>query len=84
MSLKYDKRLINRLVPWRLSLRTSLAKLLVTIYSRPGCHLCEEAKTAILSGASPDDFDLQEVNIDEDPRLAERYRDDVPVVLMAG
>jgi glutaredoxin len=54
----------------------------VTLYTRPGCHLCEEAKQKmapllLLAGAR-----LREVNIDADPVLRERYDFDVPVVLL--
>lgn len=56
----------------------------VTVYSRPGCHLCDEAKTSISSAGCDDDFILEEVNIDEDPELRERYQFDVPVILIDG
>lgn len=54
------------------------------IYSRPGCHLCDEAKTSISSAGCDDAFILEEVNIDEDPELRERYQFDVPVILIDG
>ena len=57
----------------------------MTIYSRPECHLCHEARSAILgSGVSNEDFDLEEINIDEDRSLADRYGCDIPVVLING
>lgn len=54
----------------------------VTIYTRPGCHLCEEAKASIR--ASGCDFTLEEVNIDLDSALRERYGYDVPVIFIDG
>ena len=56
----------------------------VTIYSRPGCHLCEEAKAQIVPllkefGARP-----TEINIDEDPDLRARYDYDVPVIFLGA
>jgi glutaredoxin len=57
-------------------------KPIVTIYTRPGCHLCEEAKSAMF--ACGEEFDLLEINIDEDPLASERYKDDIPVVFING
>jgi glutaredoxin len=56
----------------------------VTLYSRPGCHLCEEAKTAIAPLLKEFGARLREVNIDEDPRLRELYTNDVPVVFLGS
>ena len=56
----------------------------VTIYTRPGCHLCEEAKAAILASGCDGEFALEEVNIDDDPHLRERYTYDIPVILIDG
>lgn len=54
----------------------------VTLYSRPGCHLCEEAKAAIAPLLPEFGVVLREVNIDEDPVLQERYGWDVPVIFI--
>jgi len=54
----------------------------VTLYSRPGCHLCEEAKTAIAPLLLELNATLREVNIDEDAILEERYGWDVPVIFI--
>ena len=56
----------------------------VIIYSRPGCHLCDEAKASMLSAGCDDDFTLEEINIDEDPELKERYQFDIPVIMIDG
>lgn len=56
----------------------------VIIYTRPGCHLCEEAKTAINASGCEGEFILTEVNIDDDPLLRERYGDDIPVIFING
>lgn len=60
------------------------SKAHVTVYSRPGCHLCDEAKAAIESAGCDDAFTLEEVNIDEDPELGARYRYDIPVIAING
>jgi glutaredoxin len=64
-------------------MRTGI-KAVVTVYSRPGCHLCEEAKAEIESAGCDGEFSLEEFNIDEDPALLKRYQYDIPVVLING
>jgi glutaredoxin len=54
----------------------------VTIYSRPGCHLCEEAKAQIAPLLKEFGARLTEINIDEDPDLHARYDYDVPVIFL--
>jgi glutaredoxin len=56
----------------------------VTIYSRPGCHLCEEAKSRISPLLAEFGTRLTEINIDEDPELRARYDYDVPVIFIAA
>lgn len=56
----------------------------VTIYSRPGCHLCEEAKTQIAPMLKEFGARLTEINIDEDPELRARYDYDVPVIFLGS
>jgi glutaredoxin len=56
----------------------------VTLYTRPGCHLCEEAKAAIAPLLREFGASLQEVNIDEDAALRERYGNDVPVIYIGA
>ncbi|HXU37416.1 MAG TPA: glutaredoxin family protein [Blastocatellia bacterium] len=56
----------------------------VTIYTRPGCHLCEEAKAAINASGCEGEFILKEVNIDDDPLLREQYGYDIPVIFING
>ena len=56
----------------------------VTIYSRPGCHLCEEAKAQIAPLLKEFGARLTEINIDEDPELRARYDYDVPVIFVGA
>lgn len=52
----------------------------VILYTRPGCHLCEDARAVLEAyGLEP-----RLVNIDTDPALQERYRLTIPVVLING
>ena len=56
----------------------------VTIYSRPGCHLCEEAKTQLAPLLREFGASLTEINIDEDSQLRARYDYDVPVIFVGA
>ena len=56
----------------------------VTLYTRPGCHLCDEAKAAIAPLLREFGATLREVNIDDDPILRERYGWDVPVIYLGA
>lgn len=59
-------------------------KAQVTLYTRPGCHLCDEAKQAMLSARCEGQYTLREIDIDLDPGLTRRYGRDIPVVLING
>ena len=54
----------------------------VTLYTRPGCHLCDEAKAAIAPILRDFAAVFREVNVDEDPVLKERFGWDVPVIFI--
>jgi glutaredoxin len=54
----------------------------VTLYTRPGCHFCDEAKAAIAPLLREFGAVLHEVNVDEDMVLKERYGWDVPVIFI--
>jgi glutaredoxin len=56
----------------------------VTIYSRPGCHLCEEAKARMAPLLKEFGARLTEINIDEDADLRARYDYDVPVIFVGA
>jgi glutaredoxin len=65
--------------------RLALAKPLdVTLYTRPGCHLCEEAKAQIDPLLRRAGARLREVNIDADSALRALYDYDVPVILLGA
>ena len=56
----------------------------VIIYSRPGCHLCDEAKAAIQNAGCNDSFTLEEINIESDDELLKKYKYDIPVITIDG
>lgn len=57
-------------------------KARVILYTRPGCHLCDEAKASIIAAHCADEYTLDEVNIESDGKLLHSYRNDIPVVLI--
>ena len=52
----------------------------VTLYTRAGCCLCDDAKKVLLEARRRADFELEEVDIDLVPELRRRYNDEVPVI----
>ena len=61
----------------------------ITLYSKPGCHLCEDARkvvdeTVARVEASGIDVAVEEIDILGDPALQERYGEEIPVVLVDG
>jgi glutaredoxin len=54
----------------------------VIFYTRPGCHLCDEARREIALADCADLFTYEEVDINSDPDLRRRYGWDIPVVLV--
>ena len=57
---------------------------LVTLYGKPGCCLCDEAKEAIRTVRLDQEFELQEVDVSLDPALHSRYGERIPVVEIDG
>lgn len=57
----------------------------VVVYSRPGCHLCEEALEALVALHEEGyRFNLHEVDIESDELLLRRHLERIPVVEVAG
>ncbi len=52
----------------------------VLLYTRPGCHLCDEMKAALHERG----YEVREVNVDLDPELKRKYGLDVPVAMLEG
>lgn len=51
----------------------------VTLYSRPGCRLCDDARRQ-LELAEPG-LEIEEIDVDSDPDLRQRYGLDIPVAV---
>jgi hypothetical protein len=57
----------------------------VVVYSRPGCHLCEEALERIAAlRAGGYRFELREIDIESDELLLRRLLERIPVVEVNG
>lgn len=56
----------------------------VTFYSRPGCHLCEEAELVVARVCADLGEDYAVVMVDDDPDLQRRFSDEVPVTFVDG
>ena len=56
----------------------------VTLYGRPGCHLCDEARAAIEAARAEREFSLEEVDVSLDPGLHAQYGERIPVVELDG
>jgi glutaredoxin len=56
----------------------------ITVYSKPGCHLCEEALRALTLLQAETPFTLEEINIEGDPKLFAEYGEQIPVILFNG
>ena len=70
-----------------------MSKLIaLTLLTKPGCHLCEEAKTVVDSAinkfksehSSENPIELTEVNILEDQALLDEYGEEIPVLQING
>jgi hypothetical protein len=60
--------------------------VVLTLYSRPGCHLCDEMKAVIarVVARSPAPISIEEVDISSDADLESRYGVEIPVLLVDG
>lgn len=56
----------------------------VTLYSRPGCHLCDDARAVIQRVCEDLGTSYVEVDVDSDPTLQAKFTDEVPVTFVDG
>ena len=59
-------------------------KPVVTVYSRSGCHLCENAETTLAGLTEELNFDLEIKLIDDSEELEKLYGHEVPVIHIDG
>ncbi|MBU6311399.1 MAG: glutaredoxin family protein [Actinomycetales bacterium] len=56
----------------------------VMLVGKPGCHLCDEARSIVAQVCAQEGIDWVEVSILDDPDLADRYWERIPVTLVDG
>ena len=58
----------------------------LTIYSRPGCHLCDEMKAVVerVAHAATPSATIDVIDISSDPDLESRYGLEIPVLMVNG
>ena len=63
-----------------------MSRATVTLYGRPGCHLCEEMKATIERAVERSALEarIEEIDISTDADLEARYGTDIPVLLVDG
>jgi glutaredoxin len=56
----------------------------ITIYSRPGCHLCDEMKSLVHQLAASFPLSVEEIDISDSEELEALYGLEIPVLLING
>ena len=56
----------------------------VIIYSRPGCHLCDEMKEVVQHVGASFPLTIEEIDISADPEVERLYGLEIPVLFVAG
>jgi glutaredoxin len=56
----------------------------VTLYTRPGCHLCDDARAQLQRLQAKVRFELEERNIESDDALHAAYLERIPVICLDG
>lgn len=56
----------------------------ITLYGRPGCHLCDDARLVIEAICAETGESYEEISIDDDPELGDRFANEIPVTFVDG
>ncbi|WP_426242637.1 glutaredoxin family protein [Nocardioides sp. LHG3406-4] len=56
----------------------------VTLYGRDGCHLCDEARAVVAAVCAELGEEFDEVDVDTDAALQDRFGEEVPVTFVDG
>jgi hypothetical protein len=56
----------------------------ITLYGKPGCHLCDTARAVVERVRADYDFELEEIDVSLDPLLHGRYGERIPVLELDG
>jgi glutaredoxin len=57
---------------------------LVTLYGKPGCHLCDDAREVVERVRAAHPFELRQVDVSLDPGLHREYGERIPVLELDG
>ena len=57
---------------------------LLTLYGKPGCHLCDDARAVVERVRAQRPFELREVDVTLDPTLNREYGERIPVLALDG
>ena len=57
---------------------------LVTLYGKPGCHLCDDARAVVERVRAQRAFELEEVDVSVDPTMHREYGERIPVLALNG
>jgi hypothetical protein len=56
----------------------------LTLYGKPGCHLCDDARAAVERVTASRGVSVEQVDVSRDPVLYARYGERIPVVELDG
>ena len=56
----------------------------ITLFGRPGCHLCDDARLVIEAICAETGESYEELSIDDDPALGDRFANEIPVTFVDG
>ena len=54
------------------------------LYSKPDCYLCDEMKNVIANLKKESEFDFEEINIELNEILFDKYKEKIPVLMLNG
>jgi glutathione S-transferase len=57
---------------------------LLTLYGKPGCHLCDVARAVVERVRAQRPFELRELDVTLDPALYREYGERIPVLVLDG
>jgi glutaredoxin len=56
----------------------------VLLYTKPGCHLCDDARAVVAEVCEELGEDFDEIDISTSPELMDRYGEEIPVTFVDG
>ncbi|GAC1463824.1 MAG: hypothetical protein NVSMB9_01720 [Isosphaeraceae bacterium] len=77
--------MIRQLMRWsRTRSRRATSRLRITVHTRAGCTCCQKAIELLRRYQRNHGFSIEEIDVDTDPTLAERYNTEIPVITIDG